>query len=438
MQKRNSNAESHGFDEIILDKSGEFQHHRAKRKSMELERTAAAKIMELHRVFPCVMVTGARQVGKSTLLRSILPEGMRYVSLDHELMLMRAQEDPIGFLEEMGSPLCIDEVQYEPRLLRAIKLKVDITGAPGQYWLTGSQRFHLMQGVAESLAGRIGLVELYSLSQSEIVGKGKSAEPFDPEDFQNRLTPPACDINTLYERIWKGGYPRMYKYEDTTAEDFFSAYLNTYIARDVRALTQVGDTSAFMRFMQSIASRTGQQLIYADVAKDADVSPNTIKKWISVLETSGVIDLLQPYYTNTSKRLAKSPKIYFNDTGFCAWLGGWHNARVLQRGAMAGAMLETWVYGQLRRSYTNRGIRAKLSYYRNSNGAEVDFLLEKNGKIYPMEVKRSSSPKPGDLSGVATIPTAPGVQIQPGIVLYTAMETLPLGKGRYAYPISMI
>ena len=145
-------------------------------------------------------------------------------------MLMRAQEDPIGFLEEMGSPLCIDEVQYEPRLLRAIKLKVDITGAPGQYWLAGSQRFHLMQGVAESLAGRIGLVELYSLSQSEIVGKGKSAEPFDPEDFQNRLTPPACDINTLYERIWKGGYPRVYKYEDTTAEDFFSAYLNTYIA----------------------------------------------------------------------------------------------------------------------------------------------------------------------------------------------------------------
>ncbi len=147
-----------------------------------------AKIMELHRVFPCVMVTEARQVGKSPLLRNILPEGMRYVRLDHELMLARAQGDPMGFPEEMGNPLCIDEVQYEPRLLRAIKLKVDITGEPGQYRLTGSRRFHLMQGVAESLAGRIGLVELYSLSQSEITGKGKSAEPFDPEDFQNRIT----------------------------------------------------------------------------------------------------------------------------------------------------------------------------------------------------------------------------------------------------------
>lgn len=405
---------------------------------MEIVRTLATKVMALHRVFPCVLVTGARQVGKSTMLRSLLPEGMRYVTLDHELMRMRAGEDPMGFLEEMGSPLCIDEVQYEPRLLRAIKMRVDVTGEPGQYWLTGSQRFHLMQGVSESLAGRVGVVELYTLSQSEMAGKGSSAEPFEPESFKTRIGAPVCDISALYDRIWKGGYPRMFKYEGMTPEDYFSAYLNTYIARDIRALTQVGDTNAFMRFLQSAAARTSQQLVYADLAKDADVSPNTVKKWISVLETSGVVDILQPYYVNTSKRLVKSPKLYFNDTGFCSWLGGWQNARVLQQGAMAGPMLETWVYGQLRRSFANRGIRANLTYYRNNNGAEVDFLLEQNGKIYPMEVKRSSSPRPGDLSGVATIPAAPGVQVQPGIVLCTATEILPLGKGMYAYPISMI
>lgn len=409
-----------------------------RRYPMEIERTMAAKVMELHRVFPCVLVTGARQVGKSTLLRQLLPEGMHYVTLDNELMLLRAKEDPVGFLEEMGSPLCIDEVQYEPRLLRAIKMKVDITGEPGQYWLTGSQRFHLMQGVSESLAGRVGLVELYTLSQSEVNGKGSSAEPFEPESFKTRLGAPVCDISALYDRIWKGGYPRMFKYAGTTPEDYFSAYLNTYIARDVRALTQVGDTHAFMRFIRSAAARTAQQVVYADMAKDADVSPNTVKKWLSVLETSGVVDILQPYYVNTSKRLTKSPKLYFNDTGLCAWLGGWHSARVLQQGAMAGPILETWVYGQLRRSFTNRGICANLTYYRNSNGAEVDFLLEQNGKLYPMEVKRSSSPRPGDLSGAATIPTAPGVQVQPGIVLCTAMEILPLGRGNYAYPISMI
>lgn len=405
---------------------------------MELTRTMATKLLDLHRVFPCVLVTGARQVGKSTLLRSLLPEGMQYVSLDDEMMLMRAKDDPAGFLEEMGSPLCIDEVQYEPRLLRAIKMKVDATGEPGQYWLTGSQRFHLMQGVSESLAGRVGIVELYTLSQSEAAGQGGAAEPFDPEHFKTRIGAPACDITELYERIWRGGYPRLYKYAGTEHEDFFSAYLNTYIARDVRALTQVGNTSAFLRFMQSVAARTGQQLVYADLAKDADVSPNTAKAWISVLETSGIVDILQPYYVNTSKRLAKSPKIYFTDTGFCSWLGGWRTPRVLQQGAMAGAMLETWVYGQLRRSFVNRGIRARLYYYRTGNGAEVDFLLEQDGKLYPMEVKRSSSPRASDLSAAATIPVAPGVSVQPGIVFCTVADITPLGKGHYAYPISMI
>ena len=405
---------------------------------MDLERTMAAKIMELHKYFPCVLVTGARQVGKSTLLRSLLPEGMRYVSLDDELMLARAKEDPVEFLEEQGYPLCIDEVQYEPSLLRAIKRKVDETGAPGQYWLIGSQRFHLMQGASESLAGRVGIVELYSLSQSEAAGKGSGAEPFDPSLIKTRLAAPVCDINELYKRIWLGGYPRLFKYAGTSHEDYFSAYMSTYIARDVRSLLQVGDTSAFFRFMQSVAARTGQQLVYADLAKDADVSPNTVKKWLSVLETSGIVDILQPYYVNTSKRLTKSPKLYFTDPGFCSWLGGWSSPAVLQQGAMAGAMLETWVYGQLRRSFCNRGIRARLSYYRNSNGAEVDFVLEKDGMLFPMEVKRSSSPRLSALSGAATIPLAPGVQLQPGVLLCTVQELLPLGKGAYAYPISMI
>ena len=405
---------------------------------MDLARTAAAKVLELHKFFPCVLVTGARQVGKSTLLQQILPESMRYVSLDNELLLQRAKDDPDDFLEEMGSPLCIDEVQYAPNLLRAIKRKVDRTGEPGQYWLTGSQRFHLMQGSAESLAGRVGILELYSLSQSEACGKGATAEPMEPSGISSRIACPPCNINELYERIWLGGYPRLHKYAGSTPEDYFSAYLSTYIARDVRALTQVGDTSAFLRFMQSIAARSAQQLVYADVAKDADVSPNMAKKWLSVLETSGIIDILPPYYINTSKRLTKSPKLYFNDTGLCSWLGGWYSPRILQQGAMAGPMLETWVYGQLRRSFAARGIRARLSFYRNSNGAEIDFLLEQNGKIYPMEVKRSSTPRLSDLRSAATIPLAPGVELAPGLVLCTATDILPLGKGNYAYPISMI
>ena len=295
-----------------------------------------------------------------------------------------------------------------------------------------------MKGVSESLAGRVGIVELYSLSQSEVAGKGGSAEPFYPEEIRNRLGAPACEITELYERIWRGGYPRLYRYADTTPEDYFSAYLHTYITRDVRALTQVGDTASFMRFMRSVAARSGQQLVYADIARDAEVSPNTAKNWISVLETSGVVDILQPYYVNTSKRLAKSPKVYFADTGFCAWLGGWDTPRSLMYGAMSGAILETWAYGQLRRSFANRGIRPRLSYYRSGNGAEVDFVLEMNGKLYPIEVKRSSSPRLSSLRAVDAMPVAPGVEMQPGIVLCTATEILPLGKGSYAYPISML
>lgn len=406
--------------------------------STEIARTMAAKVLELSRSFPCVMVTGARQVGKSTMLKSLLPDGMCYVTLDDERVLGRAKEDPIGFLEEYGSPLCIDEVQYEPRLLRAIKLKVDESGEPGQYWLTGSQRFHLMKGVSESLAGRVGIAELYSLSQMEVAGKGRSAEPFYPDEMKQRIGTPACNITELYERIWRGGYPRLFRYSETSQEDYFSAYLHTYISRDVRALTQVGDTSSFMRFMRSVAARSGQQLVYADLARDADVSPNTAKNWLAVLETSGVIDILPPYYVNTSKRLTKSPKVYFTDTGFCAWLGGWGNPHQLMNGAMAGAILETWVYGQLRRSYANRGVRPQMCYYRSGNGAEVDFIVEMNGRLYPMEVKRSSSPKLSDLRAVATIPLAPGVEMQPGVVLCTATEILPLGNGCYAYPISMI
>ena len=370
-----------------------------------------------------------------------MPVEMRYISLDDYRLAREAQNDPIGFLETYDVPLCIDEVQYAPELLRAIKLRVDAEpGRKGMYWLTGSQRFHLMQGVSESLAGRIGILDLYSFSQAEMVGRAESAPAFSCEpaamrDAVNRGH--ICNITELYERIWLGGYPARVCDSATRAETFFNAYLQTYLERDVQALQQVGDRGAFLALMKSAAARTGQQLVYSDIARDADVSVNTAKKWISILETSGIIHLLQPYHTNTSKRLTKSPKLYFMDTGFCAWMGGWSSPEVLMNGALSGAILETWVYGQLYRSFVNRGIMPRLSYFRNSNGAEVDFLIEKDGCIYPLEVKRSSSPSLSDLKGVQSIP--PGkAEIKPGVVLCTAMELLPLGKGNVAFPISAL
>ena len=350
-----------------------------------IPRKALATVREMTRSFPCVMITGARQVGKSTMLKQIMPEQMRYVNLDDFRKLKRAKEDPIGYLEELGTPLCIDEVQYAPELLRAIKLIVDEKDQPGMYWLTGSQRFHMMKNAAESLAGRVGLVELTTLSQQEATRESELPDFFPDLERLRALTPSrrACDMNTLYARIWRGGYPALHRDLNRNLNHYFDSYLQTYLERDVQALTQVGDKNAFLTLMQSAAARTGQQLVYADIAKDAGISPKTAKNWISILEASGIVTILPPYSVNTIKRLSKTPKLYFMDTGLCAWLGSWSSPESLQHGAMSGAILETWVFGQLYRALGNRGLRTRLSYYRDSNGAEIDFILEYENKLYP-------------------------------------------------------
>lgn len=404
-------------------------------------RSIGKQIIELSRSFPCIMLTGARQTGKSTLLKSLMPEEMNYVSLDDFRAVDEAKADPIGFLEERGVPLCIDEIQYVPELMRAIKMKVDAEpDKMGMYWLTGSQRYRMMQGVAESLAGRVAILEMYSYSQAESAGAGIEARVFSPDTAAlraNANTSRNCTITDLYKRIWKGGYPALYSRPELKNGPYFTSYLQTYLERDVRTLTQVGDLNAFGRLMVSAAARTGQQLVYSDIAKDAEISVNTAKHWISILEAGGIVHLLQPYHTNTTKRLAKSPKLYFMDTGLCCALCGWNSPETLQNGAMSGAMLETWVYGQLYRSFANEGIIPKLSYYRTGNGAEIDFLLEQNGCIYPLEVKRSSTPKLQDLRASADIPTGKA-ELKPGIVLCTAPELVPMGKGCYGFPISAL
>ena len=404
-------------------------------------RTIANQVQEMSLCFPCVMLTGARQVGKSTLLRNLMPQGMRYINLDDYRAVTEAKEDPIGFLENHGTPLCIDEIQYAPELLRAIKLKVDERPDDmGLYWLTGSQRFHMMKGVTESLAGRVGILDLSTYSQYEAMGMGTGVEPFSPDVVAMRSrveTAPVCTLPTLYRRIWLGGYPALLGRKHMTPDTYFPSYLQTYLERDVAALSQVGDRSAFLALMQSAAARTGQQIVYSDIARDVGISVNTARQWISILETCGIVHLLQPYHVNTTKRLAKSPKLYFMDTGLACWLGGWSSPEVLQNGAMAGAMLETWVYGQLVRGFQNAGKSLRLTYYRTGSGAEIDFLIEQNGCIYPLEVKRSSSPSLSDLRAAWDIP--PGLaELKPGIVLCTSPECFSLGKGCYAFPISAL
>ena len=406
-------------------------------KKNYLERSVAGKILELTEYYPCILLTGARQVGKSTLLRHLLPEGMRYITLDDFQQLDFARKDPSGFLEAHGTPLCIDEIQYTPELFRAIKMKVDEDRRPGMYWLTGSQRFHMMKGVSETLAGRIGIIDLYTLSQKELYGEAQSVA-FSPVNVKPGLCQNAvCSLAELYKRIFRGGYPELAKSRIPWC-DFFRDYVQTYVERDVRQLTQVGNEAAFVRLMRSAAMRTGQQLVYSDLARDADVSPKTAAAWISILQASGVVELLEPSHVNTIKRLAKTPKLYFTDTGLCCWLAGWRSPESLMESTFAGAILETWVYGQLMRSYASAGVRPTISYYRSHDGAEVDFIIEEESKIYPIEVKRSSSPRDTDLRWCRTLPVASWASLQPPVLLCTADELRPMPFGAVSVPISAL
>ena len=408
-------------------------------KKMFYLRTAARSVEYLSAHFPCVLVQGARQVGKSTLLESVMPRGMNYVSLDDFVLAERARRDPMGFLEDYPSPLCIDEVQYAPDLLRAIKIRVDKEKNKGMYWMTGSLQLHVMKDVSETLAGRVGIMDLHSLSQQELLGHGENARVFDPaapRDCINEST--ACGLEALYRRIWRGGYPALAVDDALEPDAFFESYVRSYLERDVNDLAQVGNRAAFVRFMRSAAMRTGQQLVYADLARDAEVSPNTIKVWVSILERTGIVSLLHPYSTNSIKRLTKTPKLYFCDTGLCCWLAGWESPESLMNSPFAGAILENWVYAQLLRSYNHNGKRPQIYYFREANGrAEMDFLLIRNGCIYPMEVKRSSTPRLEDLRHAGQIPTGP-YQLMPGIVFCTSQQYYPLGNGNCAVPVSMI
>lgn len=404
-----------------------------------LQRTAAARIAYLSAHFPCVLVQGARQVGKSTLLEAIMPQGMNYVTLDDYALADQARRDPMGFLDAHTPPLCIDEVQYAPQLLRAIKIQADRTKQPGMYWMTGSQQLHLMADISESLAGRVGIMDLHTMSQREVLGRGKDTPLFNPaapkECIDESL---GCGIEELYRRIWRGGYPGLVQDSSLEPEAFFESYVRSYLERDVNDLAQVGNRAAFARFMRSAAMRTGQQLVYADLARDAEVSPNTAKAWVSILESTGIISLLHPYSTNSIKRLTKTPKLYFCDTGLCCWLAGWENPVELMNSSYAGAILETWVYGQLIRSFNHNGKRAQMFFYRDANGREeVDFLIIQNGCIYPMEVKRSATPRVEDLRHAQKLPLGM-YTLKPGIVFCTARQFYPMENGNCAVPVSML
>lgn len=359
-----------------------------------IRRDMEAKIHSLSEEYACILITGPRQVGKTTVLRSMMDTSRTYVTLDDMEERALAKRDPALFLQMHELPIFIDEVQYAPELFSYIKIAIDNGAAPGSFWLTGSQAFRMMELAQESLAGRVAILHMTSLSQHEVYGNGE-ATPFTvslPALKARKQTNAPADLAAMYERIWFGSMPGLVsgKYKDRDV--FYSSYLQTYIDRDVSEQINLADKLLFRDFIRAAACRAGQMLNVHDIASDIGVSDDTAKRWLQVLEKSDVIFYLRPYSNNLLKRTIKTPKMYFFDTGLVAYLTRYSSAEILANGAINGAILKNFVVAEIRKTYMNCGKECLLWYYRDKENNEIDLVIESDGLLHPLEVKRSINP----------------------------------------------
>ena len=407
---------------------------------MLYKRHADEAIRKLSKMFGAVLVTGARQVGKTTLLQEVAGN-IGYVSLDDKIQLVNAVEQSGTFFKDNPPPVFVDEVQYAPTLFPQIKLILDKDKKKGQFYLSGSQQFKMMKNVSESLAGRLGILNLPGLSLREMYGVS-FREPFLPtnEYFANRQKLKA-DIS--YADVWniihRGSYPELCANHDYDWQMFYASYVRTYIERDVRDLAQVADTVKFTQFMTVAASCTGQLLNAASLARDVGISQPTAERWLSILVASNLIILLRPYYNNITKRTVKTPKLFFLDTGLAAYLTRWNAPEVLKTGAMAGAFFETFIISEIIKSYGNMGILdLPLYFYRDRDGNEIDLLIEDGGILYPIEIKKHADPVKSDVAKFSILDRIPNIKRGSGgvVCLYDNLVTLQ-GNDR-AIPINLL
>jgi uncharacterized protein len=359
---------------------------------MWIPREAETTLLQIAAQRPAAIVTGARQAGKTSLLRRVFPD-YNYVSLDLPLLAEEAEESGGQFLDKHAPPLVVDEVQYAPRLFRYLKAAIDERqGQTGLYLLTGSQKFSLMQGVTESLAGRAAILDVYPLSLRELEAwSGRTAEG-----------------DTLLEWMLNGTYPELHA-KGLESQRFYSDYVATYLERDVRQVLQVKNLRDFDRFLRLAAAGTGQLLSMTSMASSVGVSPNTVKSWLSILEASNIIFLLEPYYRNLGKRIVKTPKLYFLDTGLAAFLAGFRTANDLRQSTLVGAFFETLVLGQIVRHMAAKGQKPNVYFFRDHYGHEVDFLIPVGEKLVLLECKWSETP-PKKLKGFLEITKLVGTE----------------------------
>lgn len=355
-----------------------------------------------------IMLTGPRQVGKSTLFKHLF-RTVNQVTFDDDLLLAQAEEDMNLFLLNNPCPLMIDEVQKCPAIFNKLKITLDNTDTYGNFYLTGSQKLQLMEGVSESLAGRVSVVELEGLSLREIYNVPFAKHFIPTENYLKEREGAICNYREkLWETIHRGSYPELYSNTEKEWVDFYQSYVKTYLERDVNKLIKAKNHLTFVKFLTCVAARTGQVVNYANISSEIGVSEVTVKDWISILEKSGLVYILKPYTSSALSRAIKTPKIYFRDTGLCCYLTRWLTPDTLKNGAMAGAMFETFVINEILKSYSNEGLEYDFNvfYYngkdkkkRKKNGeeievdGEIDLILQEDGILYPIEIKMSATPK---------------------------------------------
>ena len=404
-----------------------------------ISRSLEKVVAQVTEEYPVVLVTGPRQVGKTTMLQKLMEGTDRsYVSLDDLNERSLAKTDPEMFLQLHKPPVLIDEVQYAPELFTYIKIHVDKTHKPGDFWLTGSQVFKLMQGVQESLAGRVAVLSMTSLSQAEI--DGAAAAPFAVElDVLSarKIGRTPKDTPAIFERIFNGSMPAIVSGQTTNRQIFYSSYLSTYIERDVRELSDFIDSLKFLRFMTAVAARCSGMLNVAEIALDADISQAQAKAWLRILETLGIIFYLHPYSNNLLKRLVKTPKLYFYDTGLVSYLTKWSSAEVLESGAMNGAILENYVVSEVAKSYLNCGVEPYMYYYRDKDMKEIDIVLEHDGILNPIEIKKTANPGT-ELTRVFAVLDKGAVPRGNGAILCMKPELSAIDRNNFIVPIWMI
>jgi predicted AAA+ superfamily ATPase len=396
--------------------------------------------LEAAKQYPVLLLTGPRQVGKTSLLEHLREPERACVTLDDMNLRGLARSDPALFLQRFPPPVLIDEVQYAPELFPAIKLLVDGSPEPGRVWLTGSQSLPMMKGVSESLAGRVAVLSLLGFSAREADRRPADVPPFVPGGRAVTAREGSAGVTSLggiYERIWRGSFPALVTGRVHDRDLFYRSYVQTYLQRDVRDLLQVGDLEVFMRFLKAAAARTGQLLNYTDLARDCAVSVNTARNWLAVLQASHQVFLLPAWHTNLSKRLYTTPKLHFLDTGLCAYLTEWSSPATLSAGAMSGPILETYAVGEILKSWWHRGRDPSLYHYRDKDGREIDLLIARDGRLYPIEVKKAATVRAGDVAAFRLL-EARGAKAGPGAVLSLAPDRLPIDRSAESLPLGWL